>query len=145
MLNVKADNGTEHTRKRRKTSTPPLNEDVDDLGDEGQYDEDGREILLSSGGRAVGIRSPNRKSRAKDEGWTDLDAEDEGDSSMVSEYVVDAFNYMLAIEVSRLLFGVLWLADVRRAAEKHHAQRRLHDEASRAPVEDAGHPHGLAH
>jgi len=40
--------------------------------------------------------------RAKDEGWEDLDAEDEGDPTMVAEYVVDAFNHMMAIEVSRV-------------------------------------------
>ncbi|WWC86938.1 uncharacterized protein L201_001818 [Kwoniella dendrophila CBS 6074] len=93
----------EPSRKRRKTSTPPPfaeQEDEDEVQtkvDEGHYDVDGREILLSSGSKqAVGLRSPKRK--AKDEGWTDLDAEDEGNPSMVSEYVVDAFNYMLSIE-----------------------------------------------
>ncbi|KAK8847391.1 hypothetical protein IAR55_005249 [Kwoniella newhampshirensis] len=91
----------EPSRKRRKTSTPPpgILEDQEgrDLVDEAHYDVDGREILLSSGSQqAVGLRSPKRK--AKDEGWTDLDAEDEGNPTMVSEYVVDAFNYMLAIE-----------------------------------------------
>ncbi|WWD21483.1 hypothetical protein CI109_105969 [Kwoniella shandongensis] len=91
----------EPSRKRRKTSTPPPGLFEDDEGrnlvDEGQYDPDGREILLSSGSKqAVGLRSPKRK--AKDEGWTDLDAEDEGNPTMVSEYVIDAFNYMLAIE-----------------------------------------------
>ncbi|KAB5589297.1 G2/mitotic-specific cyclin cdc13 [Ceratobasidium theobromae] len=33
-----------------------------------------------------------------DEPWTDLDKDDEGDPLMVSEYVVDIFNYMLEIE-----------------------------------------------
>ncbi len=103
VLNAKTEAEPEPAHKRRKTSTPPLAEDVEDLGDEEQYDEDGREILLSSGGRGVSLRSPKRESRAKDEGWTDLDAEDEGDPSMVSEYVVDAFHYMLAIEVSDFL------------------------------------------
>jgi G2/mitotic-specific cyclin 1/2 len=36
--------------------------------------------------------------RPKDYGWTDLDAEDEGDPTMVSEYVVDAFKYMMELE-----------------------------------------------
>ena len=105
ILNGKAE-VTEPANKRRKTSTPPLAEDLGDLGDEAQYDEDGREILLSSGGRGVSLRSPKRSARAKDEGWTDLDAEDEGDPSMVSEYVVDAFNYMLDIEVSSKFLAV---------------------------------------
>ncbi|WVF69832.1 hypothetical protein IAT40_004611 [Kwoniella sp. CBS 6097] len=91
----------EPQRKRRKTSSPPpfpeVEEDEHDLVDEAQYDPDGRELSLSSGSKgAVGLRSP--KMKAKDEGWFDLDAEDEGNPSMVSEYVVDAFNYMLSIE-----------------------------------------------
>ncbi|WWD00554.1 hypothetical protein V866_007488 [Kwoniella sp. B9012] len=92
----------EPSRKRRKTSTPPPfaeQEEEEDARpiDVGLYDQDGTEILLSSGSKgAVGLRSPKRK--AKDDGWTDLDAEDEGNPSMVSEYVVDAFNYMLSIE-----------------------------------------------
>ena len=85
--------------KRRRTSTPPVADDDDDLVDEAQYDEDGQEILLSSGGQAIGMKSPKR-ARARDEGWDDLDAEDEGDPTMVSEYVVDAFRYMMALEVS---------------------------------------------
>jgi hypothetical protein len=90
----------EPARKRRKTSTPPPDEE-DEL-DEAHYDEDGKEVVLSSGGRAVSRKSPERVTRAKDDGWTDLDGEDEGDPTMVSEYVVDAFNYMLAIEVGFL-------------------------------------------
>lgn len=94
----------EPARKKRKTSSPalaePVEETVDEL-DEGHYDVDGKEILLSSGGKPIGLKSPKR-ARAKDEGWEDLDAEDEGDPSMVSEYVVDAFNYMMRIEVGSL-------------------------------------------
>ena len=101
-LNLQAEREVEPARKRRKTSTPPLIADEDDLDDEGQYDEDGQEVLLSSGGNGVKLRSPKRQSRAKDEGWTDLDAEDEGDPAMVSEYVIDAFTYMLDVEVSRI-------------------------------------------
>lgn len=91
-------------RKKRKTSSPVVVEPFERVGeedelDEGHFDVDGKEILLSSGGKPVGLRSPKRE-RAKDEGWEDLDAEDEGDPSMVSEYVVDAFNYMMRIEVS---------------------------------------------
>lgn len=97
-------------RKKRKTSSPPLidearldvNEDEfdeGDLADPAVYDEDGQEVLLSSGSKGTHLRSPKR-ARAKDEGWTDLDAEDEGDPAMVAEYVIDAFNYMMKLEVS---------------------------------------------
>ena len=89
----------EPARKKRKTSSPVTVHYDDDEFDEGKFDEDGQEILLSSGGRAVRQKSPLRE-RAKDEGWEDLDAEDEGDPTMVSEYVVDAFNYMMKLEVS---------------------------------------------
>ena len=89
----------EPARKKRKTSSPVTVHYEEDEFDEGKYDEDGKEILLSSGGRAVRQKSPLRE-RAKDEGWEDLDAEDEGDPTMVSEYVVDAFNYMMKLEVS---------------------------------------------
>lgn len=97
-------------RKKRKTSSPPLIDeakieikedeyDEDDLADPAVYDEDGQEVLLSSGSKGTHLRSPKR-SRAKDEGWTDLDAEDEGDPAMVAEYVIDAFKYMMRLEVS---------------------------------------------
>lgn len=74
------------TKRFRASATP---EDV--LGD-AQYDDDNHEL---------DVRSPKRR-RAKDDGWTDLDAEDEGDPTMVAEYVVDAFKYMVEIEVSLL-------------------------------------------
>lgn len=92
----------EPARKKRKTSSPAFEEeqDEDDLADEGLYDEDGQEVVFNSGGRGTRLKSPERAVRAKDAGWTDLDAEDDGDPTMVSEYVVDAFNYMLSIEVS---------------------------------------------
>ncbi|WVQ98034.1 hypothetical protein IAU59_005156 [Kwoniella sp. CBS 9459] len=89
----------EPQRKRRKTSSPPPfpEEAEHEAVDDAQYGAEGREVSLSSGSDAAyGLRSP--KMKAKDEGWFDLDAEDEGNPSMVSEYVVDAFNYMLSIE-----------------------------------------------
>ena len=90
----------EPARKKRKTSSPAL-EDDEDLADPGVYDEDGQEVILSSGRKGTRLQSPPRA--AKDEGWTDLDAEDEGDPAMVAEYVIDAFKYMLAIEVGPTL------------------------------------------
>lgn len=72
-------------------------EEDEDLADPGIYDEDGQEVILSSGRKGTRQQSPARV--AKDDGWTDLDAEDEGDPAMVAEYVIDAFKYMLAIEV----------------------------------------------
>ncbi|KAK4683426.1 G2/mitotic-specific cyclin 2, partial [Tremellales sp. Uapishka_1] len=95
---VERELAAEPAPKRRRTSTPPVVEEAeDDVTDAGHYDEDGQEILLSSGGRRIRAQSPVRLARA-DDGWTDLDAEDEGDPSMVSEYVVDAFKYLMEIE-----------------------------------------------
>ncbi|OWZ32972.1 G2/mitotic-specific cyclin 1/2 [Cryptococcus neoformans c45] len=85
----------EPVRKRRKTSSP-----VVEVGEDGPT-VDGNEVLLSSGGKnATAFRSPRIK--AKDEGWTDLDAEDEGDPTMVSEYVVEAFKYMMDIQAQTM-------------------------------------------
>ncbi|ORY31013.1 cyclin-like protein [Naematelia encephala] len=97
--NFREESQVEPIRKKRKTSSPALVDDwnVDELADEGLYDEDGKEVLLSSGQKGTALQSPKR-ARAKDEGWNDLDAEDEGDPTMVSEYVVDAFNYMMKLE-----------------------------------------------
>jgi hypothetical protein len=90
------------------------------------YDDDGQEVILSSGRKGTYLQSPKRA--AKDEGWTDLDAEDEGDPAMVAEYVIDAFNYMLAIEVcpsySPLISEVLTTA-------RNDASSRLHGETGR--------------
>lgn len=109
---LKTEDLVEPVRKKRKTSSPALVElndeevkgdvEVDEL-DEALYDEDGKEVLLSDD-LPKGLKSPKLEKgtvRAKDEGWTDLDAEDEGDPTMVSEYVIDAFNYMISIEVSQ--------------------------------------------
>ena len=100
--NVKQEKSSqeEPARKRRKTSSPALATLDYDLVDEANYDPDSKEVLLHSGeDKGLLLRSPKRE-RAKDEGWEDLDADDEGDPSMVSEYVVDAFRYMLELEVS---------------------------------------------
>ncbi|BEI85327.1 hypothetical protein CcaverHIS002_0507280 [Cutaneotrichosporon cavernicola] len=53
--------------------------------------------------KVVAVAEPSSKAPVpKDYGWTDLDAEDEGDPTMVSEYVVDAFAYMMELEKSTM-------------------------------------------
>lgn len=42
-----------------------------------------------------------RSSEHLDYHWDDLDAEDEGDVLMVSEYAPEIFKYMLSLEVSQ--------------------------------------------
>lgn len=74
----------EPVAKRRRTSTPPVEANDDVLSD----DEDDAITLKPA---AV---------RPKDFGWIDLDEEDAGDPVMVSEYVVDVFQYMMDLEVS---------------------------------------------
>ncbi|WVQ83222.1 hypothetical protein IAT38_005361 [Cryptococcus sp. DSM 104549] len=92
----------EPVRKRRKTSSPAPTPEEDEGGlfEEEGPQVDGTAVLLSSGSKnAVGLRSPKK---AKDEGWWDLDAEDEGDPTMVAEYVVDAFKYMMDIQTQTM-------------------------------------------
>jgi hypothetical protein len=48
----------------------------------------------------VNEKSARSEAIEVDEPWTDLDKDDEGDPLMVSEYVIDIFNYMKQIEVS---------------------------------------------
>jgi G2/mitotic-specific cyclin 1/2 len=79
--------------KRRRPS-PEIEEDVFST----RYDADAKELSVPKSVKTETLVKIQR--RPKDFGWTDLDAEDEGDPSMVSEYVVDAFNYMLEKEVS---------------------------------------------
>ncbi|WVN89476.1 uncharacterized protein L203_104701 [Cryptococcus depauperatus CBS 7841] len=79
----------EPQRKRRKTSSPALPE-VDE--------EVGSKIDAKKVHNLAALRSPKRHAKAKDDGWTDLDIEDEGDPTMVSEYAVDAFKYMMDIQ-----------------------------------------------
>jgi hypothetical protein len=106
----------EPARKKRKTSSPVVvareeEDDNEDLADPAVYDDDGQEVQLSSGRKGTSLKSPKRISKAKDDGWTDLDAEDEGDPAMVSEYVIDAFNYMMRIEVGPHLLSVPYILD----------------------------------
>lgn len=71
--------------------SPPPEDEVADVLQVADYDADVPELKVE---RIQ--RSP--RPVAKDAGWTDLDAEDEGDPTMVSEYVIDAFNYMMELE-----------------------------------------------
>lgn len=86
---------TKRLRPSPSPSPPPevaaVEEDDDDVLQVAAYDADVPELKVE---RIE--RSPPRA--AKDAGWTDLDAEDEGDPTMVSEYVIDAFNYMMELE-----------------------------------------------
>lgn len=55
-------------------------------------DEEDKDDMAIPGESAV-------RARAKDEGWEDLDEEDEFDPMMVSEYVREIFVYMQQLEV----------------------------------------------
>lgn len=77
--------------------TPPREVADDDVLHATNYDADVPELQVERIQRSPRI--------AKDAGWYDLDAEDEGDPTMVSEYVIDAFNYMMEVEVSLILRG----------------------------------------
>lgn len=117
-------------------SPPPEEEEVADVLQVADYDADVPELKVE---RIQ--RSP--RPVAKDLGWTDLDAEDEGDPTMVSEYVIDAFNYMMELEVSNYSTFVVNIANPR--TEDYHGGPRLHGQAGRTAVEDALHPQRLDH
>lgn len=76
-----------------------------------------------------------------DDDWDDLDAEDMDDPLMVSEYVVEIFQYLKEVEVS-LFLSTSSLSDVSLAI--NHAQPQLHGDAKGSCVENARHPHRLA-
>ena len=75
--------------------------------------------------------------------WQDLDAEDADDPLMVSEYVVEIFEYLKKVEVRFSEFHIYLRSHIRLANDD--AQSKLHGDAKRLGVEDARHPHGLAH
>ncbi len=72
-------------KKRRTSSVGP-----DDLGDNVRQ----RGILLGQDDAAIAKET----AIAEEVRWDDLDKEDEGDPLMVSEYVVEIFNYLLSLE-----------------------------------------------
>lgn len=87
-----------HAAKRARTSSPERPTTVADAfehrsllahaDDGGAFEDD-----MAVPGEEVA------RARAKDEGWEDLDEEDEFDPMMVSEYVREIFVYMQKLEV----------------------------------------------
>jgi G2/mitotic-specific cyclin 1/2 len=72
-------------------------------------------------------------------GWDDLDAEDDGDPLMVSEYVVEIFNYMRQLEVS--FFTPSISTDLLTFTKApNDAQSQLHGEPEGVGLEDARYP-----
>lgn len=72
-------------------------------------------------------------------GWDDLDAEDDGDPLMVSEYVVEIFNYMRQLEVS--FFTPSISTDLLTFTKApNDAQPQLHGEPEGVGLEDARYP-----
>jgi hypothetical protein len=75
--------------------------------------------------------------------WDDLDAEDIDDPQMVSEYVVEIFDYLKIVEVGNFLFWRLVVTDADPLAN-HHAEPKLHGEPKGTCMENARHSDRLA-
>lgn len=70
--------------------------------------------------------------------WDDLDAEDNDDPLMVSEYVVEIFAYLKQVEVCDRVCVGLHVAHLVLAND--HAQPELHGDAEGPRLEDARYP-----
>jgi hypothetical protein len=81
--------------------------------------------------------------------WDDLDADDEFDPMMVSEYVVEIFEYMKDLEVGSAYVMVLSHRYLRisyiLAAASNHAQSQIHGITKGSEMEDALYSHRLAY
>ena len=76
--------------------------------------------------------------------WDDLDVEDADDPLMVSEYVVEIFDYLKEVEV-RWHFAPIYAHLMNIPLANHHAEPQLHGQPEGPRVENAWHPHRLAH
>lgn len=77
--------------------------------------------------------------------WQDLDAEDAQDPLMVSEYVNEIFEYLKEVEVSIPLSSFVFAFSSSTILANDDAERTLHGQPERPGMEDAWHPHRLAH
>lgn len=84
----------EHAAKRPKTTSE--HEGLRDYDDE-----EGEEAASKVRRNQTAVNGRGMK----DEGWVDLDEGDEDDPLMVSNYVVEVYEYMRDLEVSRVLFA----------------------------------------
>lgn len=82
----------QHAAKRLRTSEPDRQASVAD------EDEDDYEVARRADEEDQARTA--EKTRAKDEGWVDLDDGDEEDPLMVSTYVVEIYDYLRELEVS---------------------------------------------
>ncbi|GAA5983632.1 hypothetical protein JCM5350_004892 [Sporobolomyces pararoseus] len=93
----------QHRAKKLKTSEPEMmlkgesEEGVEEEEEEDQLaaEEEERRVNVKYEVEVEGIR-------AKDEGWEDLDAGDEGDPLMVSAYVVEVYEYLRELELTTM-------------------------------------------
>jgi G2/mitotic-specific cyclin 2 len=127
-------------KKRRTSSEAP--EDEQQVLEEERVQQE-----LRDGIDELGVYA-DEEPEADPEGdqWTDLDAEDADDPLMVSEYVIEIFNYMKQMEVcTRLVFSAQhWLTKVYSQGH-HHAEPELHVKTERSGVENARNSERLAH
>jgi G2/mitotic-specific cyclin 1/2 len=83
--------------------------------------------------------APRKKQKVEPkQDWDDLDAADANDPLMVSDYVVEIFDYMRELEVSVSLKRCL-------TTDKNNAESLIHEATSQLGVANAWNPGGLAH
>lgn len=80
--------------KRARTSSPFKAEVSEPISRRMEVEVESSQALKAALAQEVADTKP-----AKDEGWQDLDAEDDDDPMMVNEYVRDIFTYMQKLEV----------------------------------------------
>ena len=88
--------------KRRRTSSPPV--EHRDVKLHVTSDDDNFAVAPVE---FDGVPQEELVLAAPDAGWEDLDAEDVNDPLMVSEYVVEIFDYLKRVEVCHLSMSVL--------------------------------------
>lgn len=139
----KLEDDTETTRvfKRRRTSSD-VPEEVQVRSEEDRLHEESEAAAARIAAELEAGAETEIEADPDGDDWEDLDAEDASDPLMVSEYVVDIFNYMKAVEVCLLIVSMLPLLKI--CVANDYAQPTLHGSPKRTGLENARHPDGLA-
>lgn len=123
--------------KKRRTSSEAGDEELQEVEEELKLGPTDEETAIGAAKFKLGVveADPNG-----DE-WDDLDAEDIDDPQMVSEYVVEIFEYLKEVEV-RHQSKTLNTPDLLMIhLANHNGEPQLYGEPEGACLEDAGYPH----
>lgn len=99
---VAEDDEADRVSKKRRTSSEAPEETLDD-DDNGQLcvDEEEAAVKISA---EIEAYADEVEADPENSAWDDLDADDAEDPLMVSEYVVEIFQYLKQVEVSTLMY-----------------------------------------